>query len=129
MREIKFRGKRIDNGEWAYGYYWTNEFGNHFIKKTFDDKSGAFVLEDYEIDAETVGQYTGLKDKNSIEIYEGDIVEFEVDRRGKIEWDSGEAAYIIEYLDVNVVANLGNYYSRELEIIGNIYDDSELIEQ
>ena len=86
-------------------------------------------LYEYDFDEIVLMQYTGKKDKNGIEIYEGDIVEFDVDRRGKIEWDSGESAYMIEYLDANVVTNLGNYYSRELEIIGNIYDDSELIEQ
>ena len=62
-REIEFRGKRVDNGEWVYGYYWTNEVDNHFIRVT-KTETGLFVIKDYEVDGKTVGQYTGIKDKN-----------------------------------------------------------------
>lgn len=70
MHEIKFKGKRIDNGEWVYGYY-ANALGVSTI--IYEDYEG-FYCED-EVRPETIGQFTGLYDKYHTEIYEDDIVQ------------------------------------------------------
>ena len=79
MREIKFRGKRIDTGEWVYGFYYEKPSGKSYI---YNNQTRLH----HKVDPATVGQYTGLRDKKGEEIYKGDISELlEVDMSNEIE--------------------------------------------
>jgi uncharacterized phage protein (TIGR01671 family) len=129
MREIRFRGKRIDNGEWVYGN--SLNLGNrHFIIPTITNGSWSkdrlslkFISPCYEVDP-TVGQYTGLHDRNGREIWEGDIVHC---RAGEIyngisEYD---AVFLVEYGWTQSMWEMQQ--CETIEVIGNIYDNPDLL--
>ena len=128
MREIgKFRGKRLDNDKWAYGYYRYDAYkgiGQICEQKCRGDIDRPY-WESYEVDPETVGQYTGLKDKNGNLIYEGDIVEFNAcnkPERAVIEFQ--EHCYNAGFYP-NKSTNGSCYW----EVIGNIHSNPKLLEK
>lgn len=121
MREILFRGKRPDNKEWVYGFYRNDGFGEHE-----DIIENDYKL--YIIDRETLGQYTGLKDKNDKRIFEGDIVGIDgEDGYFQITWHEDEAMFGLDGDRLSV--SFDNYYPREVEVFDNIYDNPELLEK
>lgn len=124
MREIKYRGKRVDNGEWVYGYYWFNHMGNHFIRETIN-KNGAIGIVDYEVLPETVGQFTGQKDAHNEEIFEDDLLE-DCDDVYTVEWNNDDAMFSL--ICDNISLDFGDCNGEWYEKIGNIHDNPELLE-
>lgn len=117
MREIKFRGKRVDNGEWVYGGIIFIDGGKPHI---FCNYGGV------EVDPDTVGQYTGLKDKNDREIYEGDILTDKYESIGTVDW--WNAGFVVNFGDVDIFQIADCFdESYQMWFIGNIHDNPELL--
>ncbi len=143
MRQIKFRGKRLDNGEWVFGYYALEPEDGAVILVSSDEPihDCKYCLIEVKVDPETVGQYTGLKDKDGVEIWEGDIVEavgtetvkvctsYHKSKAGiynfVVEWDESFASWRFRHPIGSIHVNIG---IREYKVIGNIHDNPELLE-
>lgn len=132
-REILFRGKDR-KGRWIEGYFCPCSFGRFPCKPAIvsAEKLEQGAWEPVEVDPETVGQYTGLTDKNGKKIFEGDIVEgldftAEDGGYGVVTFDDG-AFEVVGSCDNNIVGTFHeNYYGKDFEVIGNIHDNPELL--
>lgn len=128
MREIKFRGKSVETDEWVYGSL-VQEDGKAWIVGgiSIEDAGGVFdfyATEWYEVIQETVGQYTGLKDMDREEIFEGAIGWDERGEvHGKVVFDEGGFLFEWENMSDDLFECCG-----DILIVGNIYDNPELLE-
>lgn len=131
MRDILFRGKRLDNGEWVYGSFcmdareqFNGLCGVDGFIRLYDKAKGK--MQSHEVDRETVGQYTGLKDKNGKRIWEGDVVKIKGDGVYLCVWSECN----LEFSLTNVKESFGMGYlpMYNAKVIGNIHDNPELLE-
>ena len=126
MREILFRGKRIEDKEWVYGTYMAHDRDGHAI---FNRNFGDGTLQGFEVIPETVGQYTGLDDKNGVKVFEGDIVREHANDYTPIYQNGIYMAYNVDKINDPYVSTQFNVIWRNgCEVIGNIHDNPELME-
>ena len=141
MREIKFRGKRLDNGEWIYGSLLVSHFKDDKKERYFITQFSGNYTFDHEVDPNTVGQFTGLRDKNGRDIWEGDI--FKEDGSGivrsvfrvpgglafednPVSFGYDHRAPVYPYSSIAEMQSV-SWLSQCCEVIGNIHDDPELL--
>ena len=139
MREILFRGKRKDNGEWIKGYYLCIGGKYHYILTGILDITKGFPdLVKYEVIPETIGQYIGLTDKNGKEIFEGYILKVcrgEDIEIGYVIYDERMAAYSVSVTENDCLVFIDWFIAKQednrvwIEVIGNIHDNPELLKE
>ena len=115
MREIIFRGKRIDNGEWVYGSLVFDEINNDYYILS----AKSFEADIYEVAPETIGQYTGILNKNGKKIFEGDIVKKET-------FDDTKPDFInTSYAKVMYIEETGGFHlvNKENKILWGVAED------
>ena len=134
-REILFRGKRTDNGEWVYG----NLIDSDSIVGKIVDFDGEYFIPEfwYKVDPETVGQFTGLTDKNGTKIFDGDIIIVNGVVNKLVKYIDEYACFCLAntneinskymYPWQQVAPGWWNKFGREIEVIGNTYDNKELL--
>ena len=144
MREILFRAKQVNNGEWVSGYYVYDYAHNaHFIFKNqlvcpncINDRRIDYSVCDYEIDPDTLCQYTGKSDEDGEKIFEGDIVGFidlystesgysESSCLGEVIWSKEECCFHV----TNRLSAESWEVLDECKVVGNVFDNKELMDE
>ena len=148
MREILFRGKRLQGGDWVEGYFFksdinkrSRESGKATLIFTPDCDTFITVPEcnnSFMVVSDTVGQYTGLKDKNGERIFEDDVCRFREWSKGEMCW-VGKVHWEHQQFMISGGPNkecetmfelcLSRFISENIEVIGNVHDNPELLEK
>lgn len=141
-RTINFRGKRIDTGEWVYGDLIENQ-GRYYIyydtsDTTLENEDDTIIVLAEEVDPDTVGQYTGLKDRNGKDVWEGDIVKTPLldpifgdvlsDAFDNVAISFHNGSFVVAYYNGRHKIYLQDLYDK-IEVIGNIHDNPKLLEE
>lgn len=124
-REILFRGKWAENDEWVFGdlrHIFYGECYPHIVDNSNGLNNSVCGL---QVDPATVGQFTGLTDRNGVKIFEGDIVRY--GQRGKVEYNSGSAQFTLNFTN-STYEGFDKIPFCDCEVLGNIYDNPELLE-
>ena len=141
MREIEFRGKDIKTKEWHYGslvskydveaclYCQYHILEKSEYSRSCDWDSALADVDFYEVDEDTLGQFTGLCDKNEKKIFEGDIVLVGGVAKAKIIWNTEDACFAFDYGTDGRPLMLDLVNDTSIEVIGNIYDNHELVKE
>jgi uncharacterized phage protein (TIGR01671 family) len=125
MRTIKFRGKRVDNGRWVDGNLVKGYDATYIVYDAFnDDYRWGFENVFIPVVPESIGQFTGLLDKNGKEIYEGDLIKsvFFEDINDEVVWNQHYCQFTFGGAEFNVEIK-----PSDLEVMGNVHDNPELV--
>ena len=132
MRDIKFRGRKEGSRVWDYGGY--SKIGDKAFIISIGEDRISYTAYLRESDPNTIGQYTGLKDKNEVEIYEGDIMEiqyldFDEYIIGYVFYNEKGAKFLICDPSDDLPYDFEDFPSDKFEVIGNIHDNPELLKE
>lgn len=132
-RQIIFRGKRLDNGEWVYGDLEYNSAKNIVRIHTYDN-NGEYLMQ-HLVQPDAVGQFSGMFDKNGKEIYEGDIILYGNTIKNVVVFRHGAFGYLVYGGEFISYAGNTNFTfnpldrSEKHEVIGNIFDNPDLLKR
>ena len=142
-KDILYKAKRVDNGEWVCGLPIYKNYIRVFTEHEFEDEDGKKVkystTKDYQVDPKTMSEFTGLIDKNKNKIFEHDIVDYEdypasdyyretiIVNRGVIEFEDG--AFFVTNRETVEMDDLVYNGVMECSVVGNIFDNPELLEK